>query len=595
MVTESGRTEYEYDALGRMVTMTDAAGRETTYTWDAAGHLTGVTNDNGASTEYGYDDDGYLAEVNHLASDGAVMYGETYDRDASGRVTAIDGTDGSSTTYRYDLLGRLLEEVHTPAGGGGDETTTWEYDAVGNRIAITDSGGRRDCTTDANGRLLDDGDFTYSYDDNGNVTRREGGSEVLVFSYDGRGRLSEVTREAGSGPSLVRYRYDPLGVLVSREVDGEVQRLLTDRAARFRRVIEESASDGAILARNFFGPVLTSREEGATLTVFHLDHLGSVRTLSDGAGDHAGSYEFDAFGNERGGPSEGSNPYRFAGERYDAATGAYDLRTRHYWPEAGRFLQMDPAEPDLTDTESLHRYVYAMNDPVNRIDPSGRYSMIQMLAALAMMDGIRGIPQTLSVNLAVLAFAMAGGFQLFTFPGGPDGHDGEMRFSRSVEVPGQTLTEERWYFFRGGIDATYMAWGISLPIGGWSIGRGVWNDTRIWDCPEPGNYEGPSFTLSFAAGLWADLTVLAEHLLPLAPGVNASLNLFFTPIPTIDYDTESASFGQLRQPHGLGWAVGVRVGWRPHIVSAGVGFTFSVYCLVYGPPSTWTCGMNPPE
>jgi len=40
----------------------------------------------------------------------------------------------------------------------------------------------------------------------------------------------------------------------------------------------------------------------------------------------------------------------------------------------GRFLQPDPLVPEPFDPQSLNRYSYVMNDPVNRIDPTGLLS-----------------------------------------------------------------------------------------------------------------------------------------------------------------------------------------------------------------------------
>ncbi len=66
------------------------------------------------------------------------------------------------------------------------------------------------------------------------------------------------------------------------------------------------------------------------------------------------------------------NPFLFQGQQYDAASNDYYLRARYYDPTIGRFLSQDPYEGAIADPQSLHRYLYASNDPVNRFDPSGR-------------------------------------------------------------------------------------------------------------------------------------------------------------------------------------------------------------------------------
>ncbi len=66
----------------------------------------------------------------------------------------------------------------------------------------------------------------------------------------------------------------------------------------------------------------------------------------------------------------------YRGEQYDPDLGLYYLRARYYSPATGRFLSRDPKEPcncgDVRHSSSLHKYLYAASDPVNRVDPSGR-------------------------------------------------------------------------------------------------------------------------------------------------------------------------------------------------------------------------------
>jgi RHS repeat-associated protein len=45
---------------------------------------------------------------------------------------------------------------------------------------------------------------------------------------------------------------------------------------------------------------------------------------------------------------------------------------RYYNPLTGRFLSRDPEDGMPVDPASLHKYLYAGGDPVNRIDPRGR-------------------------------------------------------------------------------------------------------------------------------------------------------------------------------------------------------------------------------
>lgn len=46
-------------------------------------------------------------------------------------------------------------------------------------------------------------------------------------------------------------------------------------------------------------------------------------------------------------------------------------------PVSSRFLTRDPFAGKRTDPKSLHKYLYASSNPVNALDPSGRFSFLE--------------------------------------------------------------------------------------------------------------------------------------------------------------------------------------------------------------------------
>ena len=118
---------------------------------------------------------------------------------------------------------------------------------------------------------------------------------------------------------------------------------------------------------------------------------------SDGGSDRNNNiqilhvYMYDAFGNEINYDADNENPFRFAGEYWDAETQTYYLRARHFNPRTGRFTQADPhwnignmqfgnnpimwndrPVPDAwAIAQSSNLYMYAMHNPVMFTDPSG--------------------------------------------------------------------------------------------------------------------------------------------------------------------------------------------------------------------------------
>jgi RHS repeat-associated protein len=97
-----------------------------------------------------------------------------------------------------------------------------------------------------------------------------------------------------------------------------------------------------------------------------------VRFLANTAGTLTDSYQFDAFGMPIATSGTTPNPFLYSGERFDSSLNLYHLRARYYNMLTGRFMTMNPFPGRIADPATLHKYVYASNNPVNRIDPSGR-------------------------------------------------------------------------------------------------------------------------------------------------------------------------------------------------------------------------------
>ena len=112
---------------------------------------------------------------------------------------------------------------------------------------------------------------------------------------------------------------------------------------------------------------------GVLALLTFVDGLGSTRALSNDAGAGTDTYTYDAFGTLAGSTGLTPNNYLFTGEQFDPAIGFYYLRARYYAPGSGRFLTMDPWQGSIFDPVSLHKYLYAHGDPVNNVDPGGKF------------------------------------------------------------------------------------------------------------------------------------------------------------------------------------------------------------------------------
>lgn len=76
-------------------------------------------------------------------------------------------------------------------------------------------------------------------------------------------------------------------------------------------------------------------------------------------------------------------PFAYRGYNYDFTTGLYYLQSRYYNPEWGRFLNCDDTNILLAtqgETLGANLFAYCNNNPVNRVDYTGKYSAIRARA-----------------------------------------------------------------------------------------------------------------------------------------------------------------------------------------------------------------------
>jgi RHS repeat-associated protein len=110
---------------------------------------------------------------------------------------------------------------------------------------------------------------------------------------------------------------------------------------------------------------------------FHLDHLGTPRLITDGAGAQAAFHAYYPFGEEATEPQDAER-LKFTGHERDLndPNGAGDdldyMHARFYNPLLGRFLSVDSVLGRLARPQSWNRYAYVLNRPTVAVDPDGR-------------------------------------------------------------------------------------------------------------------------------------------------------------------------------------------------------------------------------
>jgi RHS repeat-associated protein len=116
---------------------------------------------------------------------------------------------------------------------------------------------------------------------------------------------------------------------------------------------------------------------------FHLDHLGSPRLITADNGQMVSYHDYYPFGDEHSpvsqevsGGFDREEPMKFTGHERDYAGGEDghaidDMHARYYSPTMGRFLSVDLVIGKTQQPQSWNRYAYVMNNPINRVDPTG--------------------------------------------------------------------------------------------------------------------------------------------------------------------------------------------------------------------------------
>jgi RHS repeat-associated protein len=174
------------------------------------------------------------------------------------------------------------------------------------------------------------------------------------------------------------YTYDADGRRVKQTIGAQVTNYLWDETSPYGDVVLETDSSGSPLASYVLGGTeLLSQTRNGTSNYYLQDGQGSVRNLTNAAGNVTDSYTYTAFGDTFNLTGITVNPYQYTGQQYDALTGLYSLRARYYDPAVGRFLSQDSYPYDFDNPVQLNRYVYAMGDPVNYIDPGGMQSLTE--------------------------------------------------------------------------------------------------------------------------------------------------------------------------------------------------------------------------
>jgi RHS repeat-associated protein len=380
---------FGYDSVGNRTNMTDGAG-VTTWRFDLLNRLTSITDPYGQTIANGYDQNGNRANLTYPGNK-VVQYGF----DALNRMTALTNWLGGIVSYAYDSRGSLVgstnangttvamgydnaDRLVTLANIRADASIIASYaltlDAVGNHTQATHTqplfpilpNQTNTYSYDADNRLLTIDSQTVTHNGNGDLT----GIGTNSFVFDFEDRLLQCTLTNGTGT----FTYDGIGNRLARTVNVVGRRFVLDRMGALTQVLIETDTNNAPLAYYIYGLGLAERiSADGKVATYHYNIQGSTVAITDSGGNITDSYAYDSFGVLANSDGDSPQPFRYLG-RYgivDDSTGLLYARARYFNPQLGRFITKDPVTGKDSDGQSLNRYIYALNNPLRFVDPTG--------------------------------------------------------------------------------------------------------------------------------------------------------------------------------------------------------------------------------
>ena len=119
------------------------------------------------------------------------------------------------------------------------------------------------------------------------------------------------------------------------------------------------------------GESLCAYTEGETTVSYHTNHLASVEVVTNADGKRVERIAYKPYGGSVGTDGLISKHASYTGQELDEEIGLYDYKARLYDPELGRFISADTVVPDPASPQTLNRYAYVYNNPINFNDPTG--------------------------------------------------------------------------------------------------------------------------------------------------------------------------------------------------------------------------------
>jgi RHS repeat-associated protein len=227
----------------------------------------------------------------------------------------------------------------------------------------------------------------------------------------------------------------------------------------------------------FLGSTRLASISAGKIQYYHGDHLGGTNVVTNATGAPVELLEYKPFGDfsrrDRLDSSSTTAWYYFTNKPLDDETGLYYYGARYYHPILGRFITPDTIVQAPENPQTLNRYTYCSNNPVNLIDPTGHkwsWGKFWKAAVAAVVSAVVFVATGGTATPVIAGFwaGMAGGAVGGALSGG--GWQGVLQGAAFGAVTGAAL---------GGIGAwgveefgAGFGWGMLGSAGGYSAATG---------------------------------------------------------------------------------------------------------------------------
>jgi RHS repeat-associated protein len=277
---------------------------------------------------------------------------------AIGTSKGAQGTIGPSNTFQA-----------TPILAGGTSSTS-------NTASVTAlSGGGTSATNNYNISINGSTPSSLSYDSNGNMTSDGTNS----YSWDAENRLVQITYP-GSGNNT-QFVFDPLSrcVKIVETTGGSITSTQQFVWCGGQRCEMRDASGSLSNGKQFFPLGQINFSSGTGTNYFYtLDHLGSVREVTNNAGSIQGQFSYDPYV-----PTvlAGTFVPDFGYTRfYQHSRSGLNLAVfRPYSAPLGRWMSRDP----IGENGGTNLYGYVANNPISSMDPLGLADTASVMGAFS--------------------------------------------------------------------------------------------------------------------------------------------------------------------------------------------------------------------